>query len=91
MVLVGEACQSVPLLADRGASIARTFLLGGERPSPIREREVAATLYQHEQILTLRISINPTVWLLIGSYRYKLMESKPLTSQFISRMIKTIV
>jgi hypothetical protein len=54
--------------------MARAFLLGA-RPGAVREREIAAALYQHEQILTLRISINPTVWLLIGSYGYKVMGS----------------
>jgi hypothetical protein len=47
-VVVGDACQSVPLLADQGASMAGAFLLG-ERPGAVREREFAAALYQHEQ------------------------------------------
>jgi hypothetical protein len=71
--------------------MARAFLLGDKRSSAIREREIAAAQYQHEQVLTLRISISPTVWLLIGSYIDIVMVSKPLTFQFIIRMIKTIV
>jgi hypothetical protein len=48
VVVVGDACQNVPLLADQGASMAGAFLLG-ERPGAVRECEIVATPYQHEQ------------------------------------------